>query len=220
MRKLQVALTALVLALLCSACGRPTEPEGRVMYFCGYDRCRDSGAYGELLYATGINVWNNPEPNRGGVHHRANHHDQVTVVEEKRVAPGPGGLWYRLAQRGWTNDLWLTQGRCTTENLERYSFADCLAGDYSATSTPVGTKPNAYMRCRLHIKRELANPSSAVFPHISTVTAFQSGDTWVINDDFQAQDVDDKWYVSDFECKVRYVGDGEWELVDLSLDKR
>lgn len=112
----------------------PNEPEGRVMYFCGYDRCKDSTEYGKLLSEVldgfSINVWNNPDPDRGGIHHKAEHHDQVTVVEEKRVSEGPGGLWYRLEGGGWTNDLWLTEERCTEENLEQYSFTDCLEGEY------------------------------------------------------------------------------------------
>jgi hypothetical protein len=108
----------------------PTEPAGRVMYFCGYDRCKDAGTYGEMLFETGINVWNNPDPDRGGVHHQANHQDQVTVVEERRVNEGPGGLWYRLEGGGWTNDLWLTKEPCTSENLGQYSFTDCLEGEY------------------------------------------------------------------------------------------
>jgi hypothetical protein len=102
----------------------PTEPPGRVMYFCGIDRVESSGAYGELLFQTGINVWNNPEPDRGGVHHQASHHDKVTVMEEKRVSEGSGGLWYRLEGGGWTNDLWLTEEPCTQENLDQYTITD------------------------------------------------------------------------------------------------
>jgi hypothetical protein len=100
------------------------------MYFCGYDRCKDSGEHGNLILETGINVWNNSDPDRGGIHHQANHHDQVMVVEEKRVNEGPGGLWYRLEGGGWTNDLWLTERKCTSDNLEQYSFTACWEDKY------------------------------------------------------------------------------------------
>lgn len=102
----------------------------QIMYFCGIDRCRDSGEYGKMIFQTGINVWNNPEPNRNGVHHRASHGDKVIVIDEKRVDNGPGGLWYQLDGGGWTNDLWLTDAVCTVDNLPDYSFTDCLAGKY------------------------------------------------------------------------------------------
>jgi len=220
MRKLHTTVATLALVVLCPACAEPTEPAGRVMYFCGYDTCKDSGEYGDMIFETGINVWSNPDPDRGGVHHQASHHDKVMVVEEKRVNEGPGGLWYRLADGGWTNDFWLTEEPCTSENLEQYSFADCAAGSYETTSVPVGTKTNAYMRCRLHIKNDLENPSSAMFPHISTVTASVTNRAWVISGDFQAQDEEGGWFRADFECKVRYGGNGEWELIHLTIEER
>lgn len=136
---LLIAISALLVIILCGVLlfgsgdgdgDDDNDPTGRIMYFCGYDRCRDSGSYGEMIYQTGINVWNNPDPDRGGVHHQADHHERVMVVEEKRVNEGPGGLWYRLEGGGWTNDLWLARGECTSENLEQYSFTDCLMGEY------------------------------------------------------------------------------------------
>lgn len=103
-----------------------TAPIGeRVMYFCGFDRCKGSGSYGELIFETGINVWNNPDPDRGGVHHQANHQDRATVIGEKRVSEGSGGLWYQLEGGGWTNDLWLTEEPCTENNLAEYTLDDC-----------------------------------------------------------------------------------------------
>ena len=110
----------------------PTDPPpaGRTMYVCGYDRCRDSGEYSKLTFPTGINVWNNPDPDRGGVHHKVSNGDQVTVIEEKRVYEGPGGLWYKLQGGGWIDDLWLTEQPCNADNLPDYSFTDCLGGKY------------------------------------------------------------------------------------------
>ena len=102
----------------------------KTMYFCGVDRCKDSGEYGQLIFLDNINVWNGPEPNRGGVRRTAGHGEQATVVEERRVEDGPGGLWYRLSDGGWTNDLWLTDARCSTSNIESYSFTDCMMGEY------------------------------------------------------------------------------------------
>jgi len=106
------------------------ETSGRTMYVCGYDRCRDSGEYGTLLYAAGINLWNAPEPDRGGVHHQAAHGDQVEVIDERRVSAGPGGLWYRLEGGGWANDLWLAESRCSASNIDELSFTNCMAGTY------------------------------------------------------------------------------------------
>jgi len=103
---------------------------GTTMYFCGYDRCKNSGEYGTLIFETEMNVWNNPDPDRGSVHHKASNGDKVVVVEEKRVNEGPGGLWYRLQGGGWTNDYWLTDQTCTADNLETYSYTDCMAGKY------------------------------------------------------------------------------------------
>lgn len=103
---------------------------GKAMYFCGYDRCQDSGEYGQLIFKTGINIWNAPDPNRGGVRNQANHGDQVSVIDEKRVSEGPGGLWYKLKQGGWVNDLWLTDRTCTKSNLEEFTFKNCLSEEY------------------------------------------------------------------------------------------
>ena len=103
---------------------------GKTMYFCGYDRCRDSGGDGQVISQTCINVWNNPDPNRGGVHHQGSQGNSVKVIREKRVDPGPGGLWYELEGGGWINDLWLTDKHCGSYNLEDYSFTDCLMGEY------------------------------------------------------------------------------------------
>jgi len=97
----------------------------RVMYFCGYDRCRNSGAYGEPIMMTGINVWNGPDPNRGGVHHQAKHGDQAVVIGEQRVGAHAGQLWYKLEGGGWANDLWLTDEVCSPDNLEKHSLDDC-----------------------------------------------------------------------------------------------
>jgi len=107
-----------------------TPTHERAMYFCGIDHCRDSGEYGQLIFETGINVWQNPDPDRGSRVRRVNHHDRAVVLQEKRVNPGPGGLWYELKGGGWTNDLWLTPEPCTEANLEQYSFEDCLGGEY------------------------------------------------------------------------------------------
>jgi len=100
-------------------------PVGRTMYFCGLDRCRNSGEYGKLVFSTGINVWNNPDPNRGGVHHQASHGQKVTVIKEQLVNSGSGGLWYKLEGGGWTNDLWLTDKLCTKDSLNELSLDDC-----------------------------------------------------------------------------------------------
>ena len=100
------------------------------MYFCGIDLCRDSGEYGKLLFSTGINVWKAPAPNRGSVKRRAEHHEEVQVIDKRRVSSGPGGLWYELKGGGWVNDYWLTAKPCANDNLAEISFADCLAGKY------------------------------------------------------------------------------------------
>ncbi len=124
----------LVLCLVCNSSDTTTTtttaPAGRTMYFCGYDRCKDSGEYGQVTFSSGINIWNGPDPNRGGVLRTAKHREKVTVVQEQRVSTGPGGLWYKLSGGGWTNDLWLTDDLCGAGNLERLSFSDCLLGKY------------------------------------------------------------------------------------------
>ena len=131
-RALVVVLSVLVLAALaCDSGADPTAtPTGETMYVCGYDTCRDSGEYGDLLYSTGINAWNNPDPDRGGVKRQLRNGQQVTVIEQKRVYSGPGGLWYKLRDGGWISDFWLTETVCTPENLAGYSFKDCLGGEY------------------------------------------------------------------------------------------
>lgn len=128
-RYLSIVVAVLALAALVAGCGAqgstPTRVPEQVMYFCGYDRCRASGEYGKLTFKTGISVWNGPEPNRGGRHHTVSHGHRVTVVETKRATAGSGGLWFRLKEGGWTNDLWLTESPCTPDNLEQYSLPDC-----------------------------------------------------------------------------------------------
>lgn len=92
------------------------------MYVCGYSRCTNSGDYGELVFTEGINVWNNHDPDRGGVHHQVKHGDRVgvessTVIDSRR--------WYKLIDGGWINDLWLTDKQCTPDNLDQLSMDDC-----------------------------------------------------------------------------------------------
>ena len=93
------------------------ESEERIMYFCGIDRCESSGEYGKLIFPTGINVWSNPDPNRGAVHHKANHRDRVVVVSTRRVNNNVGGLWYELKGGGWSSDMWLTDEPCSIESF-------------------------------------------------------------------------------------------------------
>lgn len=107
-----------------------TSPPERTFYFCGISRCRDSGTYGEMVLPTGINVWKGPDPERIGIHHTASHGDKAVVIREARVNDGPGGLWFELKGGGWTNDLHVTDKICTFDNLEQYSFTDCLGGRY------------------------------------------------------------------------------------------
>jgi hypothetical protein len=107
-----------------------TAMPARVMYFCGYDRCLDSLDYGKLVFPGGIRVWNGPDPDWGGLHHRARHGERVGVIRQKRVRAGPGGLWFELEGGGWTNDLWLTENVCSHDNLVEYTFAACLGRKY------------------------------------------------------------------------------------------
>lgn len=100
------------------------EIVAKTMFVCGIDRCELSGAYGELIFTTGINVWENPDPNRGKVIRELDHLQGVTVLVERRVREDPGGLWFQLEGGGWMSDLWLTDEACTTSNLEQYS-RDC-----------------------------------------------------------------------------------------------
>jgi len=106
------------------------EVAGEIMYACGIDRCKDSGEYGKLIYASGINVWEIPGPNRKVVNRQLNHLQEVTVLLERRLNDGPGGLWYGLSGGGWINDLWLTEKPCNYGNIEKDSFKDCLMGEY------------------------------------------------------------------------------------------
>jgi len=136
-RPLRTIIIALFLIIACICVGifqlgksgpSGTATEGTPMYVCGYDRCKDSGEYGKLIFETGINVWNNPDPERGGVRRTLDHGDKVRVIEEKRVNEGPGGLWYKLEGGGWISDFWLHENQCRAGNL--YPFADCLGGTY------------------------------------------------------------------------------------------
>jgi hypothetical protein len=100
------------------------------MYVCGYELCRDSSEYGELIFESDIEVWESTDLDDDLVHHLVAHHDEVWVVVEQRLWDGPGGLWYGLDGGGWISDFWLTEERCVPENLEDYSFADCMLGEY------------------------------------------------------------------------------------------
>jgi hypothetical protein len=112
-----------------SGTSTPT-PEPVILYVCGYERCRDSAQYGELLHPTGIEVWANPDPDRGEVRSTIDHQRQVAATRSRRVSDGPGGLWYALGGDGWISDLWVTEQPCVADNLEQYSFASCQAGQY------------------------------------------------------------------------------------------
>jgi hypothetical protein len=106
------------------------EAPARALYVCGYELCRDSSEYGELIFENDIEVWEALDPDDDRIHHLVAHHDEVWVVSEERLWDGPGGLWFALQGGGWISDFWLTGQRCTPENLEEYSFADCMLGEY------------------------------------------------------------------------------------------
>ena len=101
-----------------------------ILYFCGYDRCRASGEYGQLTFPDGIIIWSQPEVIVGQYERKVAHHDEAVIIQERRVFEGPGGLWYELKGGGWTHDLWLTEQPCNEGNLEQYSFTDCMMGEY------------------------------------------------------------------------------------------
>jgi hypothetical protein len=100
------------------------------MFVCGYERCRDVDEYGELVFEDEIEVWASSDPNDDRILYTVSHHDEVRVVRQQRVWEGPGGLWLELEGGGWMSDFWLTEERCDPDNLESYSFADCLLGEY------------------------------------------------------------------------------------------
>lgn len=86
-------------------------------------------------------------------------------------------------------------------------------------SAAPGTKPGAYVQCRQHIRDELTDPSSAIFPSLSIVEASSDSGIWVLASHYQTQNADGDWFRGTFECKVAYEGDGEWRLVDLKLEE-
>jgi len=99
-------------------------PGETVMYVCGYSRCLNSDAYGKMIQPV-IIVWNAPDPDRGGIHHRASHGEMVVIMEERQVNPDPSGLWYHLRSGGWANDMVLTEERCTPQNLHKFAISKC-----------------------------------------------------------------------------------------------
>lgn len=102
----------------------------QTMFVCGYERCRDQAEYGQLIFESEIEVWASSDPNDDQILYTLSHHDEVRVVNQVRVWDGPGGLWFELEEGGWMSDFWLTEERCTPENLQEYSFVDCLLGVY------------------------------------------------------------------------------------------
>lgn len=170
-----------------------SEPQGRTMYVCGYDRCRDSGEYGNLIFEAGINVWNNPDPDRGGAHHQVAHQDEVTVVGEKRVNDGPGGLWYELEGGGWIDDLWLTDAPCNPDNLSEYTFASCWGGEAVAPAdTPTPSIPELEILSHqsyedsgwFHIVGEVRNNSDRPMEFIEVVATLYDDTNNVTGTDF------------------------------------
>jgi hypothetical protein len=108
----------------------PFETQVRVQYVCGYERCRDSAEYGELIFETEIEVWASSDPDDDLILYTVDHHQEMRVVAEQRLWEGPGGLWLEILGGGWISDFWLTDERCTPDNLAQYSFADCMLGEY------------------------------------------------------------------------------------------
>ena len=100
------------------------------MFVCGYELCRDQAEYGELIFETEIEVWASSDPNDDQILYTVSHHDEVRVISQVRLWEGPGGLWYGLEGGGWMSDFYLTREHCTPDNLEFYSFADCVLGEY------------------------------------------------------------------------------------------
>jgi hypothetical protein len=100
------------------------------MYVCGYERCRDADEYGALIFETGIEVWASSDPDDDRVLYTVSHLDEVRTVSQVRIWEGPGGLWFALEGGGWVSEFYLTEERCTPDNLELFSFADCMLGEY------------------------------------------------------------------------------------------
>jgi hypothetical protein len=102
----------------------------RAMFVCGYERCRDEAEYTELVFEDGIEVWASDNPEDDRILYTVSHHDEVQVIREVRIWEGPGGLWFELAEGGWISEFWLTDEPCVPDNLELYSYTDCMLGEY------------------------------------------------------------------------------------------
>ena len=106
------------------------QVQSRTLYICGFERCQNSREYGQLIFETSIDVWASTDPTDDRLLYTVSHHDEVQVVAEQRLWEGPGGLWFELGSGGWVSDFWITEERCTPDNLEQYSFTDCTLGVY------------------------------------------------------------------------------------------
>jgi hypothetical protein len=108
------------------------KPLLRTMYFCGYDRCRDSLQYGTMIEPPILAIHKNHKIEPGGFIREPKHGEKVGVIGEWRDPewPGPGGLWFELEGEGWTREWNLTETICTPTNLDRYSYKSCGDGEY------------------------------------------------------------------------------------------
>lgn len=108
----------------------PVQVQSRAFYVCGYERCLDSREYGQLILESAIEVWASTDPSDEQILYTVSHHDEVLVVAEQRLWNGPGGLWLELGSGGWVSEFWITEERCTPDNLEQYSYTNCTLGEY------------------------------------------------------------------------------------------
>lgn len=108
---------------------RSLEP--RTMYFCNYDRCRDSQWYGEQYPdPSPLDVWNKPSVEVGSFVRTPEHGEAVVVVGEWREREGPFGLWLELDNGHWTLEWQLTDEVCGPDNIDKYSYTNCAENEY------------------------------------------------------------------------------------------
>ena len=120
--------------------------EPQVLYFCNYDRCRDSDNYGHKIpEPSPLGIWKIPpqvytemsESERSKYDLplliRTPHNgESVTVVGVwiQWDEYGPFGSWYQLDDGNWTRVWQLTEEICSPDNIDGYSYTNCAENKY------------------------------------------------------------------------------------------
>jgi hypothetical protein len=115
--------------------------------------------------------------------------------------------------------IWRLEARWPAVSVIAIMTAASLLG----CSDLAGDEPDdisAYVMCQEFVKDQLKAPATAGFPLIHEATVSESGsEQWNIRSHVDSENSFGANIRTQYGCEIKYVGNDEWQLVDLQFDE-